>query len=445
MLKLLKSVFLLLGIAIGLIGCHNDTDSKLPFVAEIPQIDFVKTYGGSKNESGRSVIQTSDNGYAVLGFTQSIDGDINTSKTIIQYDYWLLKFDKNDTLQWQKTYGGSKDEKAYQIIETSDNGFAIIGYSKSADGDVIQNKGFEDVWILKLDISGNILWKTTTGFAGTDKGFQIIQTEDGGFFVGGILDVTASGGLGNARFATKHAGGDYWVLKLNAAGIIEWRKYFGGQNTDTCYGITATPDGYLIIGSSDSTDVDIKNNQGSYDFWVIKINKTGTLVWEKSFGGDQIDEARAITATDDGNFIIIGDTRSSNKDIANNNGGADLWAIKIAENGQLIWQKNYGGASFDVGRSIHKTTDGGFLISGSSRSADNKIINKGQNDAWILKIDKNGKQLWQKTIGGTEIDFCYDAIELNNGNIIAVGESSSKNQDIITNKGFSDLLLIKLK
>lgn len=428
-----------------MISCSNDNGISLSNSINAPQVDFIKTYGGTKNESGRSVVQTSDNGYAVLGFTQSIDGDISTSKTVVQYDYWLLKFDKDDKLQWQKTYGGSKDDKAYQIIETKDKGFAIIGYNKSNDGDTTSNQGFEDVWVLKLDSNGNISWKTNTGFSGTDQGFSIIQTSDSGYFIGSILDVTASGGLGNSRSAARHAGGDYWGIKLNSSGNIEWRKYFGGKNTDTCYGVVETSDGYLMVGSSDSIDVDIKNNKGSYDFWIVKIDKTGNLIWEKSLGGDQIDEARGITATSDGNFIIIGDTRSANKDVIKNNGGADVWATKINSKGDLIWQKNYGGSSFDVGRSIKKTLDGGFIISGSSRSSDNEIINKGQNDAWILKIDQNGNQQWQKTIGGTEIDFCYDAIELSNGNIIAVGESSSNNQDITTNKGFSDLLIIKLK
>ncbi|WNW00928.1 hypothetical protein RRF68_07940 [Tenacibaculum sp. HL-MS23] len=435
-----KNFFILL---IVMYGCSNDTSIQLPI--KTTQVDFVKTYGGTKNESGRSVVETSDGGYIVLGFTQSIDGDIITTKTTVQYDYWLLKFDANDELQWQKTYGGSNDEKAYKIIQTNDNGFAVIGYSKSDDGDLNSNQGFEDVWILKLNASGNILWKTSTGFSGTDQGFSLIQTSDNGYFIASILDVTASGGLGNAKTAAKHAGGDYWGIKLDTNGTIEWRKYFGGTNTDTCYDITETSDGYLMVGSSDSDDVDITNNKGGYDFWVVKTDKAGTLLWEKSFGGDEIDEARAITTTDDGNFIIIGDTRSANKDVTQNNGGADLWAIKITSDGDLIWQKNYGGTSFDVGRSIRKTIDGGFLISGSSRSADNGFTNKGQNDALILKIDANGNQQWQKTIGGTEIDFCYDAIELTNGNIIAVGESSSNSQDIATNKGFSDLLIIKLK
>ncbi|MDO6676548.1 hypothetical protein Q4517_13450 [Tenacibaculum sp. 1_MG-2023] len=441
---MLKELSLLLFVLI-IYSCNKDDGIQLNPTLTTPEVSLVKTLGGSVNESGRSVINTIDGGYIVAGFTQSIDGDIETTKNTIQYDFWVLKFDTNDNLQWQKTYGGSKDDKAFKIIQTNDSGFAIVGYGKSDDGDVEINQGFDDVWILKLDSNGIVVWKKNTGFSGADQGFSIIQTSDGGYFVGSILDVTASGGLGNSKQAAKHAGGDYWGIKLNTNGGIEWRKYFGGTNTDTCYDIAEATDGYLLIGSSDSNDVDIKNNKGSYDFWVVKIDKSGNLLWEKSFGGTEIDEARAITKTNDGNFIIVGDTRSSDKDISQNNGGADLWAIKITSQGKLLWQKNYGGSSFDVGRSIKKTSNGDFLISGSSRSADNNFTNKGQNDALIMKIDTDGNLLWQKTIGGTEIDFCYDAVELTNGNIIAVGESSSNNQDIITNKGFSDLLIIKLK
>lgn len=441
---MLKAYFKYLFLFSILYSCSSDNDLSTP---KKHTVDIVKTFGGTRNESAQSVVATNDGGYLVLGFTQSIDGDVSTTKTSIQYDYWLLKFDKSDQLQWQKTLGGTQDEKAYKIIRTNDAGFAIVGYSKSNNGDLSSNEGFEDVWILKLDATGTIVWKTNTGFSGSDQGYTIVQTSDGGYFVGAILDVTASGGQGNARArnASRHAGGDYWALKLNTSGTIEWRRYFGGANTDTCYDAVETNDGYILIGSSDSNDVDIKGNKGTYDFWVVKIDKTGKLLWEKSYGGSEIDEARAITKTNDGNFIVIGDTRSTDKDVSKNNGGADLWLIKIDTTGKLLWEKTIGGSSFDVGRSIQKTTDGGYLISGSSRSNDNNIINKGQNDAWILKIDNKGNQQWQQTVGGNNIDFCYDATELSNGTIIAVGESSSNSGDISTNKGFSDALVIKLK
>lgn len=442
---MLKRASIFFGVVLSFLSCSKDDGISQTSSTKPPEVSFIKTLGGSVNESGRSVVATNDGGYAIAGFTQSIDGDIATTKSTIQYDFWVLKFDNQDNIQWQKTYGGTKDDKAYKLIQTNDNGFVIAGYAKSDDIDATSNNGFDDVWIVKIDTNGSIIWQTNTGFSGTDQGFSVIQTSDGGYFLGSILDVTASGGAGNSKSSAKHAGGDYWGVKLNANGSVQWRKYFGGANTDTCYDVTETSDGYLLVGSSDSNDVDIKNSKGSYDFWIVKIDKNGTLLWEKSFGGSEIDEARAITQTNDGNFIIVGDTRSSDKDVIKNNGGADVWAIKITTQGELLWQKNYGGSSFDVGYSIRKTLDNSFIISGSSRSADNNFINKGQNDALIMKIDTSGKLLWQKTVGGSEIDFCYDATELTNGNIIAVGESNSNNQDITTNKGFSDLLIIKLK
>ena len=180
-------------------------------------------------------------------------------------------------------------------------------------------------------------------------------------------------------------------------------------------------------------------------FGSLKIEASGTVVWEKNFGGSEIDEASAITQTNDGNFIVVGDTRSSDKDVSKSNGAADLWMLKISQEGVLIWEKTFGGTSFDVGRSISRTQDNGFIISGSSRSLDANFNNQGQNDALIIKIDSEGNIVWQETVGGKEIDFLYDAVELNNKTIIAVGESNSEDGDIPENKGFSDGLIIQIK
>lgn len=149
-------------------SCSKDDGIHFNSSSKAPEVSLVKTLGGSVNESGRSVINTSDGGYIVAGYTQSIDGDIKTTRNTIQYDFWVLKFNVSDNLQWQKTYGGSKDDKAFKIIKTSDNGFAIVGYGKSNDGDVNTNEGFDDIWILKLDTNGTIVWKKTTGFSGAD-------------------------------------------------------------------------------------------------------------------------------------------------------------------------------------------------------------------------------------------------------------------------------------
>ena len=424
---------------------NNDTSAEKDFKEEL---DFVKTWGGSKNESAQSVTMTSDGGYAILGFTQSNDGDIS-NKTNDSFDYWLLKFDENNNLQWQKTYGGSDDDRGNRIIQTTDEGYAILGYSKSNDRDVSENFGFNDFWISKLDASGNISWEKSFGFAGVDNGISVIQSNDGGFLLTGVLDVTSSGGMGNSRstYSKLHAGGDYWVIKLNSSGIKEWSKFYGGSFTDTPYDAIQTQDnGFIIVGSSDSDDVDIENTKGSYDFWVIKISQSGTLIWEKSFGGSEIDEARGIVKSGDGNYLIVGDTRSNDLDVSKNYGAADLWVIKISPSGNLIWEKTIGGRSFDVGRSISKTQDNDFLISGSSRSLDGDLTNNnGQNDAWVIKIDAEANIKWQKTIGGTDIDFAYDAVELLDKTIVVVGESSSNNFDVLENKGFTDLLIFKVK
>ncbi|WP_194767322.1 hypothetical protein [Tamlana sp. I1] len=435
-------------LTVFIFNCSSKEDS--PETPKTPKIEiaFSKTFGGSLNESFKSIIKTTDGGYAALGHAQSMDGDL-TDKPDNSFDYWLLKFDQNDQLQWQKSFGGSLDDRGTDLIATNDGGLAVFGYSQSSDRDVSENNGATDFWICKLNASGTITWKKSFGFSGADNGRGLIQTQDEGYLLIGDLDVTASGGQGISKMAMAklHAGGDYWAIKLNALGEKEWSHYYGGTFTDTPYDVIQTEDkGYIIVGSSDSNDVDIKNNKGSYDFWVVKISEHGELLWEKSFGGSGIDEAHAITNSGDGNYIIIGDTRSSDLDVSNNNGAADLWVIKISPTGNLIWGQNFGGTSFDAGRSISKTEAGDFIIAGSSRSSNGDVSeNKGQNDAWVLKIDSAAKIIWQKTVGGQDIDFAYDAIELNDKSIIVAGETNSADGDIPSNKGFSDGLLIKLK
>lgn len=438
MMKRLSSIFL---IAILLISCSGDDDSS----DTSSHLKWVKTFGGSKNESAKAIVNTQDGGYAVLGYSQSNDGDINDNP-IENYDYWLLKFDINDNLQWNKTYGGSLDDRGNDIIQAQDGGYVLVGYSKSADEDVTVNAGAHDLWITKLNASGSISWEKSLGYIGSDKAQTITQTSDGGYFVVGLLDVTASGGAGNSR-STQHAGGDYWGVKLDASGNIQWTKYFGGNNSETPYDTIETNDGGLIIvGTSDSTDVDITNNKGQYDFWIVKISATGSLIWEKSFGGTGIDEAYSITEAENSNFMILGKTFSDDVDVSQNKGQADAWLIKIDSNGNLLWEKTYGGSGFDSGHGITRAQDGEYVITGSSRSQDGDLsVNNGQNDVFVLKVSSTGDTIWEYSLGGTDADFAFDVIEKANNEIILVGESGSNDVDIIENKGFTDALIAKLK
>ena len=388
-------------------------------VFEVPEIDtnvyFIETIGGSKNDAFNAITKTIDGGYITAGYTQSNDGDI-ISKANISFDFLASKFSAENTLEWQKTFGGSEDDKALDIIQTLEGDFIILGSSESSDLDVSENAGSKDFWLVKLSNKGVLLWEKSFGFSGIDYGTTLLETKEGGFLITGVLDVSASDGQGNAKStATKHSGGDYWAIKTDHTGTLEWSRFFGGSFTEVPSGVLETDaHNFIIVGSSDSNDFNISNSKGSYDFWIIKISTEGTLLWEKSFGGSEIDEAKAITRTNDGNFIIVGDTRSADKNVSKNNGAADIWVLKVSSEGNILWEKTIGGANFDAARAIYKTQDNGFLIAGSSRSLDNDFENKGQNDALILKIDKNG-------------------------------ESSSEDGDIPKNKGFSDGLIIQIK
>lgn len=434
---------LLLVLCFSLFACEKQ-DGPDEVIVTTPE--FVRAYGGTLNDVAQSVIATSDGGFAVLGYTQSNDGDI-ADKTDTSFDYWLLKFDSSTELEWSRSYGGSGDDRGRSIVQTQDGGFALFGYSASSDGDISMNNGFRDFWLIKTDPLGNLTWEKSYGFSGSDEGTHLIETSDNHFLLTGVLDVTSSGGQGNSgRNGARHAGGDYWALKVSQTGDLVWSRFFGGSFTDTPHGIIENPNNqFIIAGASDSDDVDISGNKGTYDYWVVKAASSGNMVWERSYGGLEIDEARGIVSAGDGNYVVVGDTRSSDQDVSQNNGAADLWIIKISDNGDILWEQSLGGTNFDVPRSINPTSDSGFIIAGSSRSSDGNVSsNQGQNDAWAVKVNNNGQLVWQRTFGGSEIDFGYDAVELIDGSVILVGESSSSNGDLSENKGFSDLLIIKI-
>ncbi|WP_108808254.1 hypothetical protein [Aquimarina spinulae] len=450
--KFLFNILIICIATLALIACGSDDEDNAtpvpPLEGFLGEIDWVKTFGGSNEDNALSVVETTDGGYAIAGYTQSIDGDI-TDKTAPDSDYWLLKITKEGEISWSKTYGGSGDERGEKIIQTTDGGYALVGYSRSADEDVSANAGLQDYWIVKTDISGGIQWEKSFGFPGIDRAFSVVQTRDGGYFITGFLDVTASGGEGNDNKSgfSKHGVGEFWGIKLNSAGEKEWRRFFGGTNNDRSYDVVQTQDdGFIMIGSSESVDFDITNSKGSYDFWAVKINKEGTKLWQKSFGGSEIDVGYAIAATGDGKFLIVGDSRSTDGDISSANGNADLWLIQIDGNGNLLWEKSLGGTAFDTGRAIAKMQSGGFVITGNSRSNDIDVAqNKGQSDVWSMIITINGEVQWKLASGGSQAEFGEGCIETSDKKVIVVGNSESNDFDIPANKGSKDVLIIKYK
>ena len=418
-------------------------------------VQYTSIYGGSQVDTFQAITATPDGGFAALGHTQSVDGDVTDNDSQIN-KLWLVKADQDGAIQWSKTYGGSEDSRGTKVITTTDGGYAILGYSESSDGDMTENAGFYDHWIAKLDAQGNILWQKSYGFSGSDQAYGLIQTTDGGFFTSGFLDVTASQGEGNDGIqdpnntndntrATLHGVGEFWGHKLDANGNLVWRRYYGGTNNDRSYEALQAPDGgILMVGNSESNDFDISDSQGSYDFWAVRLSASGDLLWERSLGGSQIEIAYTATTTSDGAYLLAGDTRSSDGDVTNFRGSADVWLVKLSDQGELLWQKTLGGSNFETTRSITQTPDG-YAITGASRSLDGQVTtNNGQNDIWVVSIDQDGELLKQQSFGGNGQDFGYGITATTDGTLIIAGDTDSTSGPLVASKGATDAVIIKL-
>lgn len=445
-----------------LFSCGSDDDASetvAPTPTFLGEIDYIRTYGGSGEDGAVAVVQANDGNYVVLGSTNSTDGDL-AGRPDLDRDYWLLKLDTNGEKIWSKTYGGSESDNATNLSKTSDGGYIISGYSRSTDGDVTGNAGFHDFWLVKVNSSGDMQWQKSFGFPGSDQAFKIFETSEGNFFASGFFDVGACEENGvpvlcagddfqnnDDTRSGQHGVGEFWGILMDSNGNKIWRRYFGGSLNDRCYDALQTNDGgFILAGQSESDDFDVTDDRGSYDFWIVRIDANGTKLWTKSFGGAEIDQGYAIAKTPDGNYIMTGDTRSDDQDVSSTKGGGDAWVIKFDDNGNKIWEKTYGGSAFDSGRGIKPMTNGGYLVSGFTRSTDGDVSNNnGQNEIWVFIIDENGNLTFETSVGGSALDFGYDAIQTTDNKIIVVGNTESNDFDIPSNLGIKDLVLIRVK
>lgn len=397
-----------------------------------PALNWQHCYGGSKNEEFRTMNLTPDGGFIAAGYSQSEDGDVATN--LGASDEWIVKVDINHNIEWKKNYGGSSIDWVRSIACTADGGYIVAGYSKSTDGTITNNHGDFDYLILKLDESGDIVWHKSLGGSGFENVYSVIQSSDGNYVVAGFTESNDGNVSGN------HGGQDYWIVKLNSNGGIIWKKTFGGSLDEQAACIIESRDHcYVIAGFAESSDGDITDSKGAQDFWVIKINEDGTKIWAKSYGGGKDDAARWLEQTPDGNYIVTGFATSNAKDVKGNHGKQDFWVIKIDSLGELLWQKCYGGSNDDYPYCIHRCKDGSFLVSGFSTSSDYDVtVNYGDEDGWIIQTDSAGNLRWQQTIGGKKLDEIRSCHEAEDGSFLFAGFTLSNNIDVSGNHGLSD-------
>ncbi|MGN7783661.1 hypothetical protein ACTJIJ_04015 [Niabella sp. 22666] len=401
--------------------------------AQAPSIQWQKALGGADGDIASDIQPTTDGGYIVAGNSSSNDGDASSNHG--GADYWIVKLDAAGNKVWQKSFGGSANDYATSIKQTSDGGYIVGGTTFSNDNDVSGNHNPDsDGWVIKLDASGNLVWQKAIGGVGGDFITAILQTNDGGYLAGGYSSSNNSDASGN------NGSFDFWTIKLDASGNISWYKMIGGSQDDRARALQQTADGgYIITGSTASVIT------GARDCLMAKLDASGNIAWQKTLGGTGNDEYNSIQQTTDGGYIAAGTTASNNGDVSGNHGGDDYWVVKLDASGNIIWQKTLGGSGTDWSYTVQQTTDGGYVALGVSTSTDGDVTGThGNGDFWLAKLNTSGNLTWQKSFGGTGGDYGYAIRQTADGGFITAGFSNSTDGDVTNNHDNGDFWVVKL-
>jgi hypothetical protein len=406
-----------------------------------PVIVWDKTFGGSDFDDPYSIQQTTDGGYIIVGISESTDGDISDENNGGN-DCWVVKLDQSGNKVWDKTLGGEFSDEANSIQQTSDGGYIIAGTKEYQNG---LNPDF-DAWVVKLNANGSTVWDKTFGGSKSDHFSSIQQTADGNYVAAGYTK-SSDGDIS----AGNNSNGDCWIVKLDDAGAIVWDKKFGGSEIDYTYSIQPTSDGgYVFAGLTFSNDGDISDgNNGDSDCWIVKLDQLGNKVWDKTLGGSYEDAAFSIQQTSDGGYVFAGYVDAGDGDVSGVfNGDYDCWVVKLDQSGAKLWDKTFGGSDLDEAHFVQQTSDGGYIVAGFTYSEDGDINgrNNGELDSWILRLDGSGAKVWDKVFGGSSYDGAISIQQNTDGDYVAACTSESDDGDITNgNNGYSDFWIVKLK
>jgi hypothetical protein len=359
-----------------LIACGAGT------VASAQTVSWEASFGGAFNEGGYAGVHCSEGSYCIIGSTYSFgEGD---------HDVYLLKLDSLGEKVWAETFGGPATEYGYAMTTAPDGGFILVGTTTSFGA------GSKDVYVVRTDPNGAFLWQRTYGGESIDEGWSVIATSDGGYLLCGT---TSSFGAGSS---------DIYILRCDANGDLRWSKTFGGPNGEAGYAICAAPDGgYLVVGSTGSFGT------GYSSVYAVRIDESGDSLWTAVYGGAKADFGYCATSTYDNGFLIGGTTASSGA------GYSDAYLIKIDGSGFVLWEKTFGGAQDDLAYSVTQTEDGGVILVGKTDS-----FGFGKSDLYAVKTDETGYLLWEHTFGGSKTDFGRCALPFRRS-VLLIGYSYS--------------------
>jgi hypothetical protein len=394
------------------ISCTKEVD---PVVAEpdppVHTDTFVpiqKLFGGSKEELFQYCAKSPDGGYVFAGHTFSSDGDVSGFHGI--FDIWIVKVDSAGNLVWQKTFGGSQFDGPYGIVAAKNGGYIIPAGTNSTDGDVeIAENGAYRPWLLKIDEQGTIVWQKAVAQVPNSNILSLKAVREGGFIGSGLAENASKG----------------WLFRLDEDGEVTWEKFFSGADNIQITDVDETTDGGFVLAGT-FWDYD---SMPAPDAMAIRVDKNGELQWQKFFGGAVTDYSAAIIATSDGGSLLASTTRSSDGDAAGNHGDWDLLMIRQAADGSVKWKSIAGGSDSDehAFNSLLETPDGYFISVATTASSDlnSQDTLHGKSDGWIIKWDDEGNIVDQRLIGGSNDDLLLGIMAIGNGQYLVRGETNS--------------------
>ena len=405
-----------------------------------PCLKAQTTLGGTGDEIGYTMISTRDGGFAIVGGTNSGDGDFRVPVSN-GGDAYLAKYNKHRQLEWAKTMGGTGEDNFTGVAQTSDGGYIAVGQSESTDGDIGGNHGGFDVLVVKFSASGNMEWQKSFGGSGDEFGEAVVPTFYGGYAIVAFTNSDDGNVSGNHNTDGNFDG---WFIQVGAKGNMLFQHCYGGSDFDGFFGMVPSSNGSFILeGASGSIDGDVSGNHGNGDAWIVKVNAFGKIVWQKCVGGSGSDGDgnNDITTTTDGNVVIDGGSNSTDGDINAQNDTAVSFAAKLnSSTGNIIWSKSYADPSLRNGGGIFATSDGGAVECGAvAPGFDNTTF-----DVLISKFDRNGNQEWYKRLGGSDFDGAITGYELPNHDLNIVCLTKSADGDVKNNHGGVDEWIIKL-
>ncbi len=414
-----------------------------------------KTIGGDGTDWFHHAFQDSRGNYIFSGYSySSVSGDKTVPNHLNgDSDSWIVETDPDGNILWQQTFGGYSQDMIMKIIELQDGTFLLAGYSYSGiSGDKTESlRGHRDLWLVKLDQNREIQWQRTYGGNDAEDLDDIVATNDGGFLITSTSNSIASGD----KTTTALGNSDIWILKLDRLGRLEWQRSYGGSGHDSSAQIEKKTNGNFLIAATSSSGISTTKSEpsrGLGDYWVFEIDPRGEIVWQRTIGGNNGEYFADLQATRDGGYLLSGDSGSeiSGDKTVGTNGFDDLWLVKINATGDIQWQQTYGGNSTEWLSNLHPSKDGGYFVgamSGSDAGYDKSENSQGGRDYWMFKISEDGDKCWDKTLGGIGDDQPMFGFEDREGNYVLAGwtDSDASGDKTQISRGGRDGWVVKIK